>query len=316
MPYVLFALVCLVWSVSFLLMKKAALAFNPVEIALGRVVGGTAILALLWLIQDRCWTLRRRDSLPLAVVVLAGCAWPYFIQPWVINRHGSAFMALMVSFVPLLTIGFSIVVLGTHPSRRQTVGVIGALLCLGLLLHDGLQRQIPLTDIGLALTVPLGYAAANTAIRRWLTHVSALLMTGVSFALTAVVLAPFLGVPPAPAQAPDNPWWVAASALLFLALIGTGIATYVFNHLVRHHGPLFAGMTTNVVPLGAILWGWLDGEPISGGQGLAITGILAMVWLVQYRGAAPRSPLPEDTRATRVPPHEMESEEHLSAERD
>jgi hypothetical protein len=45
-------------------------------------------------------------------------------------------------------------------------------------------------------------------------------------------------------------------------------------------------MTTNVVPLGAVVWGWIDGEPISQSQFVAMLGILAMVSLVQYGGAA------------------------------
>jgi drug/metabolite transporter (DMT)-like permease len=304
MPYLQFAFVCLVWSVSFLLMKKAAIVFSPAEVAFGRVVGGAAILAVIWLARDRQWSLRRSDWAAMCVVVVAGCAWPYFIQPWVISRQGSAFMALMVSFVPLLTIGFSLALLRTLPTWRQGLGVLGALGCLAMLMLDGVQRSVPLSQLALALTVPLGYAAANTVIRKWLTHVTSVLLTGVSFVLTASVLAPFAWTMPGPdgsvtsvaatsvaatsegMVAAPTTWRIAFWSLAVLAVVGTGVATYVFNHLVRRHGPLFAGMTTNVVPLGAVVWGWIDGEPISQSQFVAMLGILAMVSLVQYGGAA------------------------------
>jgi drug/metabolite transporter (DMT)-like permease len=309
MPYLQFAFVCLVWSVSFLLMKKAAIVFSPAEVAFGRVVGGAAILAVIWLARDRQWSLRRSDWAAMCVVVVAGCAWPYFIQPWVISRQGSAFMALMVSFVPLLTIGFSLALLRTLPTWRQGLGVLGALGCLAMLMLDGVQRSVPLSQLALALTVPLGYAAANTVIRKWLTHVTSVLLTGVSFVLTASVLAPFAWTMPGPdgsvtsvaatsvattsvaatsegMAAASTTWRIAFWSLAVLAVVGTGVATYVFNHLVRRHGPLFAGMTTNVVPLGAVVWGWIDGEPISQSQFVAMLGILAMVSLVQYGGAA------------------------------
>jgi drug/metabolite transporter (DMT)-like permease len=299
MPYLQFAFVCLVWSVSFLLMKKAAIVFSPAEVAFGRVVGGAAILAVIWLARDRQWSLRRSDWAAMCVVVVAGCAWPYFIQPWVISRQGSAFMALMVSFVPLLTIGFSLALLRTLPTWRQGLGVLGALGCLAMLMLDGVQRSVPLSQLALALTVPLGYAAANTVIRKWLAHVASVLLTGVSFVLTASVLAPFAWTMPGPngaatsvaatseaMAAASTTWRIAFWSLAALAVVGTGVATYVFNHLVRRHGPLFAGMTTNVVPLGAVVWGWIDGEPISQSQFVAMLGILAMVSLVQYGGAA------------------------------
>src|SRR5436305_10680363 len=107
MPYLMFLFVCLVWSVSFMLMKKAALAFSPVEIGLWRVTAGAATLVLLWGWKDRVWSLRRGDFWPLAFVVVAGFAWPYCLQPWVVRREGSAYMELMVSFVPLVTIMLS-----------------------------------------------------------------------------------------------------------------------------------------------------------------------------------------------------------------
>ncbi|MFM7073460.1 MAG: DMT family transporter [Planctomycetota bacterium] len=290
MPYIQFAFVCLVWSVSFLLMKKAAIVFSPAEVAFGRVIGGAAILAVIWLARDRQWSLRRSDWIAMSVVVIAGCAWPYFIQPWVINRQGSAFMALMVSFVPLLTIAFSLALLRTPPTWRQGLGVLGALGCLAMLMLDGLQRSVPLSQLALALTVPLGYAAANTVIRKWLTHVASVLLTGVSFVLTATVLAPFAWTMPGPSldatAGAESTWRLAFWSLAALGVVGTGVATYIFNHLVRRHGPLFAGMTTNVVPLGAVVWGWIDGEPISQSQFAAMTGILVMVSLVQYGGAA------------------------------
>jgi 4-amino-4-deoxy-L-arabinose transferase-like glycosyltransferase len=55
----------------------------------------------------------------------------------------------------------------------------------------------------------------------------------------------------------------------------------VYIWLVLTRGPLFAGMTTYVVPVIALLWGTLDHEVISGQQALAIAGVLGMVALVQ-----------------------------------
>ena len=285
MPYLVFLGVCLTWSISFILMKKAALAFSPASIAMWRVIGGAAILGLIWLWRDRKWSLTRRDILPVAIVILAGCAWPYSIQPWVISRQGSAFMALMCSFVPLLTILLSVVLTRTLPAKRQLFGVLGALICMGVLLGDGVRRNIPWEHILAALSVPACYAVANTTIRMRLSHAAALLVTLVSFAGTGVTLAPLAGTMSSPTSVEPGVWWQAVAALAFLGFVGTGIATFGFNWLIRRHGPLFAGMTTNLVPLGAILLGWIDGERVNSWQLGAIAGIVAMVTLVQY-GAA------------------------------
>jgi drug/metabolite transporter (DMT)-like permease len=297
MPYLIFLAVCATWSISFILMKKSGLVFSPLAIAAGRAAAGAIVLGILWGWRERTWNLRRSDLGAMAVVVVAGCAWPYYIQPWLINRHGSAFMALMVSFVPLLTMIVSLPVLGVRPTLRQGIGVVGAIVCLGVLLADGLQRQVPAIDIALALSVPLGYAITNTVIRRWLAHVTPLLLTLMTFVVSIVFLAPLACIAPAPSTTSSADWSTALAALIFLGVVGTGLATLLFNKLIRDHGPLFAGMTTNLVPLGAVLVGWLDAEPVTPWQVAALLGILAMVTLVQFRAASRAAEVKEEKAA-------------------
>ena len=302
MPYFVFLAVCSAWSISFLLMKKAGLIFSPASIGLWRVIAGTAVLGVIWLVRERQWSFHWRDAGPMLIVVLAGCAWPYSIQPWVIARQGSAFMALMVSFVPLLTILLTVATSGGWPARRQLIGVIGALGCLAVLLGDGWQRDVPLTQLLAALSVPSCYAIANVTIRYRLGHASAILVTMVSMFSTIWLLLPIVNVVAPPDTLVASAWLPAVASLAFLGIVGTGLATFGFNWLIREHGPLFAGMTTNVVPLGAILFGWLDGERISRWQLGAILGIVSMVTLVQYRAASRSVPPDEPTVPTSIEP--------------
>jgi len=86
-------------------------------------------------------------------------------------------------------------------------------------------------------------------------------------------------------QSPQLP--VAVFCMLMLGVVGTGLGTWMFNSLVQNQGPLFAGMVYYLVPIGAIAWGWIDREPITGLQLVALVGILAMVAVVQYGAAVP-----------------------------
>ncbi|MFN5300897.1 MAG: DMT family transporter, partial [Planctomycetaceae bacterium] len=190
MPALLFLGCCVVWSGSFLLMKKAVQGYSPSEVAVGRVLGGVLTLLLLCWWRRAMRPLSRREWGWVAVVALLGSAWPYTVQPLVVARQGSAFVALAVSLVPLLTVVISAVVLKTYPSRWQLVGVLGALLCLAGLLADGVRRAIPLSDFLWAATVPVGYAVANIVVRRQLRAVPPLWLTCLSLGLAALVLVP------------------------------------------------------------------------------------------------------------------------------
>lgn len=289
MPYVLFLLICVIWGGSFLMMKKAALVFSPISVGAWRVAGGAAVLLILWLIRRQPVGWRRRDFWSLAFIVTAGYTWPYCVQPWLIARHGSAFIGMTVSFTPLFTMLASVPLLGIVPHPRQAIGVLGALVGMGLLMSEGFSRQIPTAHLLLATSVSLGYALVNVWVRRGLTHVPPLMMSLVSLAIASVILQVLSYWSPAPTPPNPNAFWPAVISLLVLGVAGTGLAMFWFNKLIHDRGPLFAGMVTNLVPAGAVIWGWLDGEQVTGRQTVALAIILPMVALVQL--GAPRLPV-------------------------
>ncbi len=285
MPYLLFSLLCLIWGSSFILMKKATLVFSPLDVGAGRVLGGAAVLAAVWMIQRSGWPLRRKDVGPVLFVVLAGFAWPYTLQPWLIDRHGSGFIGTTVSFVPLLTIAVSIPLLRVYPSRRQFIGVLGGLVCMGLLTKDGFDRQIPPQDLLLALSVPACYALANVCIRRQLQHVPSLPLSAITLSIAAALMLPPAYAIADAGSAQSGALPLAVASLAILGVVGTGIGTFLFNKMVLDQGPLFAGMVTYLVPVGALIWGWIDEEQVTWLQFVALTGIFAMVALVQFGSA-------------------------------
>lgn len=305
MPYVWFVFVSLVWGASFMLMKKGAVWFPPTAVGAWRLIGGAAVLAIVWwrssserasserasserdspLFQPaaRRLSLRRRDLAPLAFVVLCGFAWPFSLQPYLVSLYGSAFIGMTVSFTPLITIAVSIPLLGIYPSPRQTFGVLGALVCMGLLMWDGVNRQIPVGDLALAMTVPLCYAITNTLIRKSLGHISSLELAFLSLTAAGAILLPLsFAVPFQRGPTEPGDLAIAVASIAFLGVIGTGISQFLFNKMIYAKGPLFAGMVTNVVPIGALAWGWLDQEPVTPTQLAALAGLISMVTIVQF----------------------------------
>lgn len=270
-----------------MLMKEATQAFSAVQIASGRVSGGMLVLGICWWIQGHRWRLRRPDWLPLAFVILFGYAWPYAVQPFLVARHGGALVGMSVSFVPLFTVLLSIPFLRIYPTPRQVLGVFGALLFLIGILLDSHQRAVPTIDLLLAGTVPLGYVLANICIRRRLAHISSLDLSFLSLVGTLICLLPVLTWDFSPPPPQTQEWLWPLCAVLLLGVVGTGLANWMFNRLIQQQGPLFAGMVTNLVPLGAIIWGWADREQVTTLQFASLLGIMLMVAIVQFGAAKP-----------------------------
>jgi drug/metabolite transporter (DMT)-like permease len=181
--------------------------------------------------------------------------------------------------------------LRVYPTPRQVVGVIGALVCMAVLMQDGLRHSVGLTDLLLAFSVPTTYSIANSWIRRSLRHLPPLELTLLCLLMASSLLLPTAAFVGQTKDVKPGDWPLALAAVVLLGVAGTGIATLLFNKLVHDQGPLFASMTTNLVPVGAVLWGWHDGERITPLQIAALVGILAMVSIVQF-GAAQQAPAP------------------------
>ncbi len=293
MPYLMFLLVCAIWGASFILMKKASLVFRPISIGVWRVAGGAAVLIAIAYWQRREWRVDRAHFWPLALAALISYAWPYTIQPYLVPLHGSGFIALTVSFTPLITVLVGMPMLGVYPTRRQLVGILGGLVCLGLIMADGVSRSVPWYDLLLAVSVPLCYAIGNSIIRLKLTAMSPLTLTASALGMTSFVLVPLAVALPSESfrdgYATSSTLSVAIASAMILGVLGTGVATYLFNRLIVEQGPLFAGMVTYIVPIGALMWGWLDTEEVTMLQITALVGVLAMVAVVQYGAAVPNA---------------------------
>lgn len=307
MPYAFFALICLLFGSNFILMHRATQAFGPLSIAAWRLIGAAAVTFLYWYLTQPRFTVPRRQWGNILLVGILANGYPYLMQPLLIGRGmAHSFFAMTVAFTPFLTIVASIPMLGHWPTRRELVGVFGGLCFLGLVMLDGSYRGIEIWMLVLAVTVPLSYSVANTYLRRTLRDVPSVPLAGFMAAAPALLIAPFamLEGPLAPygLGAPVEPhdWTLAIACLAWLSIIGTGLTMCMFVYLVQTQGPLFAGMVTYVVPLVALVWGWLDNEAITGRQLIAIVGVIVMVALVQYGSVGRTKRRAEEVKSLKV----------------
>ena len=91
----------------------------------------------------------KKDTGPIVLLAVLTII-PYAVQPYLIASYGSAFIGMMVIFVPLLTILVSLPMLKKIPARREVTGVGGGLVFAWILVYDGLNRELAITDLLIA----------------------------------------------------------------------------------------------------------------------------------------------------------------------
>jgi len=276
--HLLFLLFCVIAGSNFILMKKAALAFGPLTIAGLRCLFAALVLGSLWRWMPPPRPPERREVRWVLVLAALGYAYPFAMLPYLVSRHGSGFIGMMVCFVPLITVLLSVPMLRVFPTRLQLLGVLGGLVFMGVILADGVERNVPPGQLALALTVPFGFAYTNLTTRRHLSRLSPYLLTLSCVALVALVLTPVGAVAEPLHRSTDLRLSMASLVTLGVA---SAVALVSFFSMLQRRGPLYAGMVTYLVPLGAVLWGWADGEEVTSRQLLALGGVLVMVAIVQ-----------------------------------
>jgi drug/metabolite transporter (DMT)-like permease len=266
---------------------------GPVEIGIWRMLSGAAVVGACWWVKRDQYRMTLRDVALIAIASLLFTAPPQVIQAYVLEQgFGHGFFGTMVAAIPLLTILVSVPMLGVRPTGRELFGVLGGLGCIFLLVEEGVQRGMSPGLLALTMIIPLSSALSNTFYKWKLPHVPAAPLTTIMLVVAALALMPLQAAPrlmtslsiAAPTGTPVSA--EAVTYLLLLGIVGSGVSTMAYIWLVLKRGPLFAGMTTYVVPVIALLWGTLDHEVISGQQAMAIAGVLGMVALVQSKSKA------------------------------
>ena len=245
--WVLFAAMCVIWGIPYLLIKVAVGELAPSTLVLGRTALGAALLLPVAAAGGRMRGLRAAWLPLVGYTVVEICA-PWLLLGFAETRLSSSMTGLLIAAVPLVG-----AVLARWTGARERLGaprITGLLVGLaGVAALVGLDvHAVDATAVAALGVVAVGYAVGPMILVRRLAHLSSLGVVAASLALAAVVNLP-LGA----AQAPDH--WPSArvlAAVAVLAAICTALAFVLFLRLVAEVGPPRATVITYVNPAVAI----------------------------------------------------------------
>jgi drug/metabolite transporter (DMT)-like permease len=267
--WVLFAAMCVLWGIPYLLIKVAVDELSPPTLVFLRTGLGALVLLPYAAATGSLTALRGhwRMVLAFAALELAG--------PWLLladaERHlTSSLTGLLVAAVPLVAAVVSRLV-GDEDrlDRTRLMGLLVGLAGVGVLLGLDLSGD-PRAALEMGVVV-LGYGIAPVLASRRLANVPGLGVTAAALTMTAVLYLPF-----AAANLPPHvPSAKVISAVVILALACTALAFLVFFALIAEVGPNRALVITFVNPAVAVALGVaLLGEPITLGTALGFPLIL------------------------------------------
>jgi drug/metabolite transporter (DMT)-like permease len=280
----------LIWGLSFLFIKEGVRAFAPLQITLGRMATGAAVLVVVLLVRHERLPHGRSTWGHLAVAAVINNVIPFTLFGYAEQRIPSALAGICNASAPLFGAVVTFALLPDERlSRRRAAGLAtgfaGVLAALGA--WTGLAGH-DLPGALMALGGGLCYGIGFPYTRRFLTGTgdSSLSLAGGQLLCGTFILAV---ITPVLTSAPTR--WPATAALcvVLLGALGTGVAYLLYYGIIAAVGATTATTVGYVMPLVSILAGIvLLGEKLTWNEPVGAAVIVAGAALAQARPLGPR----------------------------
>jgi drug/metabolite transporter (DMT)-like permease len=246
---VLFAAMCVIWGLPYLLIRIAVRDLSPADLVFARTAIGAVLLLPVAAWRGVLGKLRGHWRWVLLYTAVE-LTIPWLLLSSAEEHLTSSLAGLLVAAVPLVGIGITRVLgLAEEMTTRRWAGLLVGIAGVGSLV--GLQvGKIDMTAVGEIGIVAVGYALGPLVLSHRLSDAPGLAVVAASLGVTAVIYAPV-----AIARPPHHLSGEVIWSVIGLALICTALAFIVFFWLIAEIGPTRATVITYVNPAVAIVLG-------------------------------------------------------------
>lgn len=273
-------LLSLIWGSSFILIKRGLTGFGYFEAATIRLM--SAGLAFLPFGVANFRKIPRDRWGYIVLTALLGMFLPAFLFCMAQVKVQSSVAAMLNGLTPVFTFVFSMFIFRVGYKINQVLGLLLGLGCAVLLAVERSSTAISFNwHAGLIIVATLCYGYNINMIKQRLSQIPAVVLSTVTVSLAGLLA--FFGafLPNLGHYHPSQIQWVPLLSLMLLGVMGTAIAQLIQYKLIRETSALFASSTTYIIPVVALGWSLLDGEPFHLVHALSIVGILGAVVLIR-----------------------------------
>ncbi len=281
----LLILLAVIWGSSFILIKKGLTAFSPGQVGSLRITI-TGLVFLPYVLTHLKQLKMDKFKYVMAFAFLE-IGIPPYLYAIAQTQVDSSTAGILNSLVPLFTLLTGFILFGLAFNWAKLAGVLIGLSGAVLLVfaRTGLEQgglQLDFTNVfGLLIVLAtLMYGLGTNVLKSYLSDVPGLVTVGFSFVILSVPAGAYLlttDIFHIDYSVPKN--FYAILSIVTLSLMGSGLAMYLFTVVTKKTSALFASFVTYLIPFVALLWGFLDGEPLNIMQFICMLFILSGIYI-------------------------------------
>ena len=288
--WLILCLLAIVWGSSFILMKLGMEAKDGTKIFSGFQVGSLRMLIAGGVLFPFAIKYRKlitnKNIIPLLITGFMGNFFPAFLFPFAEEELDSSFAGMLNSTVPVFATLIAVFVFKVKLQKLNWLGLLIGIIGAVCLTFAGGETKLSgdITHIGAILIATLCYAISVNTIKFYLADLKAFAITSISFSLTLIPAIISIFVFNTPSVLESNPFaFEGLGYIAFLAIIGTALAVLLFNYLISISSPIFGASVTYLIPIVAILWGLLFDEAINYKHFICMGILLSGVFLLNKK---------------------------------
>lgn len=285
-PWLLLALLALIWGSSFILMKlgmedssrQALYSWDQVA-AMRMAFAGLALIPIFFRALRK---LSLKDWGWILLVGIMGNGLPSFLFTGAETQVDSSFAGILNALTPFFTFLFGVLIFRAKSVLSQVLGItIGFAGAVGLVTQNELPTDVNWGYSSLVVLATACYGMSVNIIHRKLAHVNSIDIAACALLLAGVPSLIYLFTTDFVSILNTHPeGWHGLGYVAILGVIGTALALAVFNILIRKKSGLFATSVTYLIPLVALTWGALYGEKVGWGHAVFGAMVLSGVYLI------------------------------------
>lgn len=242
------------WGMSFIFMRVAVPEFGPIPLILMRM-GLGALLLLPLLFSLRYFRLVWDNKGSLLVLGLTNHVLPFTLLALATTRLEAGFTSLINATTPIFTALLGALFFSTPIQRQQYLGLTVAFI--GVYVLSANRLDFTLGGDGWFILAVLGatfcYGVAANYSKTYLSHLPVRVLAAGSTTLSALILL-VPGVLLWPTEPISGLAWANGTAL---AALSTALAFLLYFGLLSSAGATATSTVTFLVPVSALLWGFL-----------------------------------------------------------
>lgn len=227
----------------------------------------------------------RKNAWRFLSVGLSGNLIPAFLFTYAETGISSGLAGMLNSFTPIFTLLVGVLLFQIKAKLFQVIGAVIGTAGIFLLVILGKSASFTgnMEQIIAVIIATLLYGLSLNLIKHKLAGFTSIEITSLSFASILIPSAFAFFYFQTPAVMFTNP--AAGPAFLYisiLGIIGTAMAVFLFNGIIKKSSALFASSVTYLIPIVAVLIGLSFSEEITYNQVGAMVIVLLGVFIVNY----------------------------------